>query len=172
MLFSLTSHGFPARRPRRLTTFVSLLWLNLAMLPCTMAAGGGEYSGEDHCPPSAAVAHHVHMPAQDADGDNDSDDDHGHHGHHDAGTGSAEQHDAVASHSCLGGGDCCELDDVLFSDGAKKLERDSGALPPVSFASMHAESISTSARNLCATGPPPRFAGSVRPHALCCVYRD
>lgn len=168
MSFSLTSHGFLARRPRRLTTFVSLLWLNLAMLPCTMAAGSGEFSGEDHCPPSAAAAHHVHMSAQDSDGD----DDHGSHGHHDVGTESAEQDDAAASHSCFGSDDCCELDDVLFSDGGKKLERESGALSPVSFASMHAESISTSVRNLRATGPPPRFAGSVRPHALCCVYRD
>ena len=164
MSLSLARHGILARRPRRLTTFVSLLWLNLAMLPCTMAAGSEEHSGQQPCPPSAAVSHHAHASGHDSAG--------GHGGHHDAGPVHSGQHHDATNHPCMASDNCCELDDILFSDGAKKLERDSGVLPPTSFASNHAEAIGTSVRNLRATGPPRAFGGSVRVHALNCVYRD
>ncbi len=72
----------------------------------------------------------------------------------------------------MSGDDCCALDDILFSDGAKKLERDSGALPPVAYESTCFDSLIASNGGHLATGPPPPLAGAVRLHALNCVYRD
>ena len=153
--------GLLTRRPRRLTTFVSLLWLNLAMLPCTMAATGEQHAGDPGKPAAAGSAHHGHMQGHSATAGHDQ---------HSAGSLHAEH--ALMDHPCMVGDDCCELDDVLFGDGAKKLDRDSGALPAASFDSAHADQPGGSARNLHATGPPPRYAGAVRRHTLLCVFRD
>ena len=152
------------RPTRRLTTLVSLLWLNLAMLPCTMAMGAEDHTSAPDCPSKTIQVHDAHMSGHD---------DHAAGMQHHAASAEHSAHGADAGgHPCMSGDDCCALDDLLFSDGAKKLERDSGALPPVAYESACGDSLIASKLGHLATGPPPPFAGTVRLHALNCVYRD
>lgn len=100
---------------------------------------------------------------------------HAEHGNHDR-HGGADAHAGHAGddgkHPCLSDGDCCELDDVLFSDGAKKLDRDSAVLPLIVLETVSTDLVGDAMRRPFATGPPPQFAGAVRRHAFNCVYRD
>ena len=160
---SLTVRRMLRRRPRRLTTFVSLLWLNLAMLPCTMAAGVADQGPVPDCPSKAKTAHHEHLSGLGGAADLQ----------HPAPAAAHAIHGADSDgHPCTSDDDCCALDDVITSDGAKKLDRDAGTLPPVAWESACFDPLIGSKSERLATGPPGSLAVTVRLHALHCVYRD
>ena len=127
----------------KLLSALLVLWVNLALQPCALAAG----SEHDcpHCPP----VHEEEMPA--------------HHGHH----GPAEATKPCASMQS----DCC--DELPSNVGPRDLDQKVRDLPdqPAVIAEL-APWLDTIpiARPLSATGPPAPVAASPPLHVLHCVY--
>lgn len=157
----MVRHSDTARsnRLRRFGVVACLAWLNLAMLPCTMAVA--DAPGCPDCPPAATDAHTAHGM---------------HGGTHDGGHGAhsgAHELPASGPHCGVDQADCCELDDLHVDDRSQKLERDAG--PAVSFGLLdNAWQVDREASGSIghSTGPPRCSTGGVRLHAFHSVYRD
>lgn len=130
-------------RRRRLATIASLLWLNVAMLPCAMAMEA-EHACPD-CPPD----HEQPMAS--------------HHGHG----------DARAELGCvIEQPDCCELDDVSVDDRKSQSDKNDSDDPGVSIGPRLGAARADKGVLLHTTGPPDPGGTATRLHALHCVYLD
>ena len=147
----------PVRRSRRLTAFASLLWLNLAMLPCTMAADDDR--GCPGCPPDHAETH-----AESHSGHHEHAADVTHH--------HAEEPAADRSHCGLDERDCCDLDELSVDDRPQNPKADSNVVAAVHFDTGFPQVADKAPACRLATGPPRSTNGSARLHAINCVYLD
>lgn len=148
-----------ANRLRRSGALACLAWLNLAMLPCTMAVA--DASDCPDCPPAAM-------------------DEHAGHGQH-ARTHEVGHHDAHAvasdtpadSHCGVAEPECCELDELRADDRSQKLDRDAGSFVAATLFddAWYDDRFANGSIKL-ATGPPRCSTGGVRLHAFLSVYRD
>lgn len=134
---------FIAAGTRRVTAMVSLVWLNLAMLPCAMAMES-DHSCPD-CPPEAAqevVSHHDHAVAE------------------------------KGADCSFAQADCCQIDQINIDDRSQKSGKDDGkkiaVITNIGFGQFSAYSLTPEFP----TGPPDPGPGTTRLHALFCVYLD
>ena len=132
---------------RGVAALISLLWLNLAMLPCAMAL-----EGEHNCP-NCPPEHDQPMAS--------------HHDHADA--------DADTAPDCkTAQADCCDLEDFSIDDRGQKSSQKDGKNGGEQFTMSSTTDPVRRARPVQAahfpTGPPDPNPGARRLHALHCVY--
>ncbi len=136
-----TMRRAPAGRVRRLLAVLCVLWFNLAVQPCAMAAS--DERDCPHCPPE----HHEAMA--------------GHHGH------AAEEPRvscAALEAQCGGYGDISieARRQAKLDDGGQPVVAIVDAAPPIPFARQPVAN--------CATGPPLTSGASPPLHLLNCVF--
>ena len=134
---------FTAGRSRRVTAVLSLVLLNLAMLPCAMALE--QEPIRPCCPPDHAQhvdSHHEHAS------------------------------DAKSTHCHSAAGDCCDIDEFSIDDRSQKSGKDSAEQLLLVTAMDTACTILRSRSVVFPTGPPDPPPGAQRLHAIYCVYLD
>ena len=127
----------------KLLSALLVLWVNLALQPCAIAAG------EDHDCPHCPPAHDEGMSA--------------HRGHH--GEKEATQPCAAMQSDC-----CDELPSNVGPRDADKKVRDFADQPAVIAEQSAWLDTITTGRPVSATGPPAPVAASPPLHVLHCVY--
>ncbi len=142
-MFSLTAaRRKPAALRPKVLGLLTVLWLNMAVLPCAMAFESSETC--PHCPPAAE---HEMAP------------------HHDHGEVKAQPDCATAQV------ECCDFAEVSVDTRGVKLEAKPaseaviGAAPPIA-----AVPAQTSGQRFCAADPPGASGGAPPLHVLYCVY--
>ncbi len=120
---------------------VSLIWLNLAMLPCAMALESDHNCPE--CPPeqqSEMASHHDHEDTE------------------------------KGANCSLEQSDCCQIDQLNFGDRGQKSDSDSGEKHAIIAETEYGQLFGYSPAPEFPTGPPDPDSGTTRLHALFCVY--
>lgn len=138
-----SSRRFITARSRGMCALVSLIWLNLAMLPCAMAL-----QQETICP-DCPTDHEQKMPAHHEHGDSD-----------------------LVPDCNTANSECCDFGEFTIDDRTQKSGKsDSEQIALVSdLASVNlSRHVSTTAFP---TGPPDPTSGTKRLHAIFCVYLD
>jgi hypothetical protein len=140
----MTAHQKPAGRRRQVLGLLTVLWLNMAILPCAMAFQSAEMCV--HCPP----ADEQEMAA--------------HHGH---GAKHAEPSRVTIQ------SECCDLEEASVDSRGSKLDiKPASALVVVTAPAMPELRSQTSGQLLSASDPPHQPGSSPPLHVLFCVYLD
>ena len=134
----------PAALRPQVLGLLTVLWLNMAVLPCAMAFESAETC--PHCPPADE-----HEMAS-------------HHGH-----GEAEAQPACATAQV----ECCDLDEAsVDTRGGSPEARPASDVVVVTASPVAAVPVRTSGQCYCATGPPDAPGVAPPLHVLYCVYLD
>lgn len=128
---------------RRVAALVSLVCLNLAMLPCAM--GLEQFEACPDCPTELTQDAHAHHANAEAE----------------------KSADCGNAHN-----DCCEVDDFSSDDRPQKPAKDGSEPFALTADPMSPRRSATAGVILNATGPPDPYPGSTRLHSLFCVYLD
>jgi len=142
MFRQIAARRKPAALRRKVLGLLTVLWLNMAVLPCAMAFESAETC--PHCPPADA-----HEMAS-------------HHGH-----GDAEARPACATVQV----ECCDLDEASVDTRGGKLEaKPASEIVFVTAPRIAALPVRTSGQRYCATDPPDAPGVAPPLHVLYCVY--
>ncbi len=133
---------FPAR-PRGVTALVSLIWLNLAMLPCAMAL-----QQEEICP-DCPTGHEQQMSS--------------HHDHDESNSApSCSTEDT----------DCCDFGEFTVDDRGQKSGKNSGEQFALTSKFETAKLVRHVVSTVFPTGPPDPIPEAQGLHAIYCIYLD
>ena len=144
MFRRITARRKPAGLRRNVLGLLTVLWLNMAVLPCAMAFESAEAC--PHCPP----ADEHEMAA--------------HHGH-----GEPRAEPACATMQV----ECCDLQEASVDTRGGKLEvKPASEVVFVTAPPITAVPVRTSGQRYCAADPPDAPGVAPPLHVLYCVYLD